>query len=97
MFVKKVDFETYLAKLEKNFMGTIGKIPKVGTYKKGGVFTWELSYTGLGTSAARLLQLCAYLSNEDIPYDLLLGGKDVAGDWLSAGIPPNYEAKFVSP
>ena len=96
MFVKKVDFETYLAKLEKNFMGTIGKIPKVGTYKKGGVFTWELSYTGLGTSAARLLQLCAYLSNEDIPYDLLLGGKDVAGDWLSAGIPPNYEAKFVS-
>ncbi|KAF8242244.1 TPR-like protein [Wilcoxina mikolae CBS 423.85] len=84
MFVKKVDFETYLGKLDKNFMDTFGEIPKVGMYRKGGVFTWELSYRELGPSAARLLHLCAFLSNEDIPDELLRGGKTVAGEWLSA-------------
>ncbi|KAF8545135.1 hypothetical protein BDD12DRAFT_786467 [Trichophaea hybrida] len=84
MFAKKVDFETYLGRLDKNFMGTFGEIPKVGVYRKGGVFTWELSYQELGSSAARLLHLCAFLSNEDIPDELLQGGEDVAGEWLSA-------------
>jgi hypothetical protein len=88
MFVKKVDFETYLGRLDKNFMGTFGEIPKVGVYRKGGVFTRELSYRELGSSAARLLHLYAFLSNEDIPDELQQGGEDVAGEWLSAGIPP---------
>ncbi|KAI9773698.1 MAG: hypothetical protein M1839_002032 [Geoglossum umbratile] len=36
---------------------------------------WKLSFDKLGENAQRLLQLCSLIGNEDIPFELLEGGK----------------------
>lgn len=85
MSAKHINFKDYLDRLDKDFIATLGEIPTVGLYRKETVFTWELSYRELGPSAMRLLHICAFLSNEDIPDKLLRGGESFAADWLKSG------------
>ena len=85
MSAKHINFKDYLGRLDKNFITTLGEIPTLGLYRKESVFTWELSYRELDPPAMRLLHICAFLSNEDIPDKLLRGGKSFAADWLNSG------------
>ncbi|KAL7269951.1 hypothetical protein RUND412_007351 [Rhizina undulata] len=50
--------------------------------EKASVLTiWELSFQELCDDARQLLQLCAFLDNEDIPEELFRRGKEVV-DWI---------------
>ncbi|KAL7272721.1 hypothetical protein RUND412_004453 [Rhizina undulata] len=54
----------------------------LSSYKTSVYTTWELSFRELCHDAQLLLQLCAFLSNEDIPEELFRRGKKSRGlDW----------------
>ena len=81
----QTDFKTYLRMLENNFKRIANKKPSVWTYRNDTVFTcWEISFQALCDSAVRLLHLCAFLSNEDIP-DVLFRRGSAAVEWLDDG------------
>jgi len=88
MRVKRISFETYLGRLQQDFISTLSEVPKVKLYQLETVFPWELSYRSLSPAAARLLDVCSFLSNEDIPVKFLLGDNEDNSTyaWMSNGI-----------
>jgi len=82
----QIDCKTYLRKLEANFKRIASTKPSVPTYRNDSVFTcWEISFAALCPSAAQLLHLCAFLSNEDIP-DVLFHRGRTGVEWLNNGM-----------
>ncbi|KAL7272029.1 hypothetical protein RUND412_005187 [Rhizina undulata] len=45
------------------------------SYRPSVLMTWELSFEELSDSARQVIQLCGFLSNEDIPVELFVRGK----------------------
>ena len=90
---KKIDFKTYYERItgDARFLDTVGNISKqVGLeYRNSNtVFTWILSHDALSCNASRVLTMCGFLSNDDIPMKLLKGGDYepvFREDWLSHG------------
>lgn len=83
-----IDFKNYLRKLETNLTQILSKPFRGHSYGNGNIFScWKLSFDALSPDAARLLNLCAFLSNEDIPEELLYRGMQ-AIYWLHEGKHP---------
>ncbi|KAL7270152.1 hypothetical protein RUND412_007148 [Rhizina undulata] len=82
----RMSFSAYQKKLENGFTAGFkagsNTNPDDPLGRSSVLTTWELSFQELPENARRLLQLCAFLSNEDIPEELFLYGKD-AVDWIA--------------
>ncbi|KAL7268612.1 hypothetical protein RUND412_008760 [Rhizina undulata] len=57
--------------------------PSLPSHKASVLTTWELSYQELPEDARQLLELCAFLGNEDIPEELFRRGKSGVS-WILA-------------
>lgn len=76
MDTQQIDFRTYLRKLEPNSKQANSKEPAATTYFGDTILTCcELSFRALSPLTARLLHLCAFLSNENIPEECSVAGK----------------------
>ncbi|KAL7267442.1 hypothetical protein RUND412_009974 [Rhizina undulata] len=81
---RQIHFSTYLDRLEKGMEASLTrKVQGFGlpSDKASVLTTWKLSFDELNEDAQRLLCLCAFLSNEDIPEELFSRGIS-AVDWL---------------
>ncbi|KAI5842039.1 hypothetical protein BZA05DRAFT_380199 [Tricharina praecox] len=82
ILMTEIDFKTYLLKLKTNFKRIASKKTGLWMYRNEPVFTcWEISFHALCPSATRLLHMCAFLSNEDIPDELFRRGSRGV-EWL---------------
>lgn len=87
ILMTEIDFKTYLLKLKTNFKRIASKKTGLWMYRNEPVFTcWEISFHALCPSATRLLHMCAFLSNEDIPDELFRRGSRGV-EWLGNGRP----------
>ncbi|KAL7271413.1 hypothetical protein RUND412_005829 [Rhizina undulata] len=70
-----MSFSAYRKKLEEGIKAGFNYNPDHPLYRSSVLTTWELSFRELSKNARRLLHLCAFLSNEDIPEELFRRGK----------------------
>ncbi|KAL7265908.1 hypothetical protein RUND412_011562 [Rhizina undulata] len=71
-------FSEYRNKLKQGLKAALNidiDDPSLPSYKASVLTTWALSYKELSKDARRLLDLCAFLGNEDIPEELFRRGK----------------------
>ena len=70
----------YLELYETSWLELLSKVPQLRGYEKGSIpTTWMISYKRIkqaNPSAAKFLQLWAYLDHQDMWYELLSCGKD---------------------
>ncbi|KAL7272771.1 hypothetical protein RUND412_004405 [Rhizina undulata] len=81
----QMSFSDYRKIIEKSIRAGLNKqVPQYGlpSYKASVFTTWKLSFQELDDNARRLLHLCAFLSNEDIPDELFRRGRSGV-DWIS--------------
>jgi hypothetical protein len=74
IFSLQITFHEYLHRFDAKFKELASRKPpkQVWQYREDTVFTtWEISYSALRPAAQELLNLCAFLDNEDIPEELL--------------------------
>ncbi|KAL7268124.1 hypothetical protein RUND412_009268 [Rhizina undulata] len=82
---KQITFSAFRKKLNALAMEITFKSElsehSLSSYKDSVFTTWELSFQELCADARRLLLLCAFLSNDDVPEELFRRGKK-AVDWI---------------
>ncbi|KAL7270644.1 hypothetical protein RUND412_006646, partial [Rhizina undulata] len=84
----QMSFSDYRNMIEKSMKAGLNKqVPQYGlpSYKASVFTTWELSFQELDDNARRLLHLCAFLGNEDIPAELFCRGRSGV-DWIPEGM-----------
>ncbi|KAL7272383.1 hypothetical protein RUND412_004820 [Rhizina undulata] len=81
---EEISFHDYQHKLDRVMKASFRKnVSEVGlpSGKASVLTTWEISIQELDENARHLLELCAYLSNEDIPEELFYRGEEIV-DWI---------------
>ncbi|KAL7275040.1 hypothetical protein RUND412_002034 [Rhizina undulata] len=99
MCSKKIAFSAYRKKYDELAMeifkeGLSGR--RLSPEKASVLTTWELSFRELSDDARQLLQLCAFLSNEDIPEELFRRGKK-AVDWIMEDLTRQWKIFSLTP
>ncbi|KAL7265806.1 hypothetical protein RUND412_011667, partial [Rhizina undulata] len=82
----KIRFSTYRDRLEKGMEASFRRSVEgfgLPPDKASVLTTWKLSFQELHEDARKLLYLCAFLSNDDIPHELFHRGKGAVG-WIKA-------------
>ncbi|KAL7274445.1 hypothetical protein RUND412_002658 [Rhizina undulata] len=82
---KKIRFSDFRKKLKEAMEITFRKRlldPSLSAQKDSVLTTWGLSFQELSDDAHHLLHMCAFMSNKDIPEELLRRGKR-AVDWMT--------------
>lgn len=98
---KGVSFAAYLRSYEKRHLQLLEKQqPQTGNYPYSVATTWAINFEAVKISspaAADLLNLSAFLSSNNIPYELLALGKDHLGELLSEALADALEDELVIP
>ncbi len=101
ILAKKVSFATYLRSYQKRRLQLLEKEkPQVGDYPESVATTWTINFEVVQTSspaAADLLRMSAFLAPDNIPWEILLLGKDHLGELLSAALAEAAEDELVIP
>lgn len=74
--------------------------PQIGNYPESVATTWKINFEAVKASnpaAADLLNLSAFLSPDNIPYELLALGKDHLGELLSKALTDAAKKPLVIP
>ncbi|KAL7274425.1 hypothetical protein RUND412_002670 [Rhizina undulata] len=82
----KIRFSTYRDRLEKDMEASFWRSVEgfgLSPDKASVLTTWKLSFQELHEDARKMLYLCAFLSNDDIPHELFHRGKSAVG-WIKA-------------
>ncbi|KAL7271065.1 hypothetical protein RUND412_006204 [Rhizina undulata] len=77
----QIPFSAYRKKMKRGLKAGFSKKlpePSLPAYKASILTTWEFAFKELSNDAQRILYLCAFLGNDNIPKDLFRRGKNAA-------------------
>jgi tetratricopeptide (TPR) repeat protein len=102
ILAKGVSFAAYLRSYLKRRLQLLEKEkPQTGDYPDSVATTWTINFEAVKQSnlaaAADLLTLSAFLAPDNIPYELLILGRDQLGDLLSQALADAAEDELVLP
>jgi hypothetical protein len=101
ILAKGVSFAAYLRSYQKRRLPLLEKEkPQTGDYPDSVATTWAINFEAVKQSnlaAADLLILSAFLAPDNIPYELLVLGKDHLGELLSQALADAAEDELVLP
>ena len=101
ILAKGIGFGAYLRSYEKRRLQLLEKEkPQTGDYPESVATTWAINFEAVQTSseaAADLLRVSAFLAPDNIPYEILLLGKDQLGAALGAALAETADDELVIP
>jgi hypothetical protein len=101
ILAKGVSFAAYWRSYQKKRLQLLEKEqPQVGNYPDSVATTWAINVEAVkanSLAAADLLNLSAFLAPDNIPYELLIGGREHLGELLSEALTDAVEDELVLP
>ncbi|PZU92224.1 MAG: hypothetical protein DCF32_23675 [Leptolyngbya sp.] len=98
---KGVSFAAYLRSYQQRPLQVLEKEqPQVGNYPASVATTWGINFEAVQASspaAADVLRLSAFLAPDNIPYEILMLGKDHLGETLATALAEVAEDELVLP
>ncbi|HKY03429.1 MAG TPA: FxSxx-COOH system tetratricopeptide repeat protein [Blastocatellia bacterium] len=90
ILAKKARFQDYIASYRKRRLELLKESkPVAGDYPESVATTWELSFhevEKLSEAASDILRVSAFLSPDNIPFELLVEGREQLGPFVSAAL-----------
>ena len=98
---KGVSFAAYVRAYQQRRLQVLEKEqPQVGNYPASVATTWQINFEAVQASspaAADVLRLSAFLAPDNIPYEILIRGKDHLGETLATALAEVAEDELALP